>query len=45
LAHGTITLTNKVVLGDVLECGNVKFMENIMVYALDGIKTILRNTF
>jgi hypothetical protein len=38
--------TNKrLVLGVVLECGKAKFMVNIVVYALDGIKTILRNTF
>jgi len=45
LAHGVVTLTNEVVLGVVLECSKVKFMDNIMVYALDGIKTILGNTF
>jgi hypothetical protein len=45
LAHGVVTPTNEMVLGVVLECSKVKFMENIMVYALDGIKTILGNTF
>ncbi len=45
LAHKVATRTNEVVLGVVLECGKAKFMVNIMVYALDGVKTILRNTF
>ncbi len=45
LAHGAITLTNEVVLGAGLECGKVKFTDNVMVYALDGIKAILGNTF
>jgi hypothetical protein len=45
LAHGAITLTNKVVFGAILDCDKAKFMENVMVYALDGIKAILGNTF
>jgi hypothetical protein len=34
-----------VVLGAVLECGKAKFIKNFIVYVLDGIKAILRNTF
>jgi hypothetical protein len=33
------------VLGAVLECGKAKFMDKFIVYTLDGIETILKNTF
>jgi hypothetical protein len=43
--QGTMTLLNEVVLRVVLECGKAKFAKKFMVYALDGMETILRNTF
>jgi hypothetical protein len=32
-------------LGAILECDKAKFIENFTICALDGIKTILGNTF
>jgi hypothetical protein len=40
-----MTLVNEVVLRVILECGKAKFAKNFMVYALDGMEAILRNTF
>jgi len=45
LTQGAATLVSKLMLGVVLECGNAKFMKNVMVYTFDGIEAILRNTF
>jgi hypothetical protein len=45
IAQGTMTLTCKVVLGGILECGKVKFTNNFVICTLDGIEAILRNTF
>jgi hypothetical protein len=33
------------VLGAILEYGKAKFTKNFIVYTLDGIEAILRNTF
>ncbi len=45
LTQGAMTLVNKVVLKVILECGKAKFAKNFMVYTLDGMEAILRNTF
>jgi hypothetical protein len=45
LTQGAMTLVSEVVLKVILECGKAKFAKNFMVYALDGMEAILRNTF
>jgi hypothetical protein len=45
LAQGVMTLANEVVLGTVLECDKVKFTDNFIVCALNGMEAILGNTF
>ncbi len=45
LAQGAMTPTSEVVLGAVLECNKVKFIENLTICALNGMEAILRNTF
>jgi hypothetical protein len=45
LTQGATTLTSEVVLAAILECNKVKFMENFIVCALDGMEAILGHTF
>jgi len=45
LTQGAMTLVSEVVLKVILECGKAKFAKNFMVYALDGMEAILKNTF
>jgi hypothetical protein len=41
----TKNYNTKVVLAAALECNKAKFIENLTIYTLDGIKAILGNTF
>ncbi len=45
LAQKVLTLADDVVLGAILECDKVKFVENFTIYTLDSIEAILGNTF